>query len=267
MKGIINFVRRRRADRELDQEFEAHLEEKVADLMDSGMLEREARQRARREFGNVCVHSEISRDIWKWVWLETLLQDLRYGARVLRKNPGFASVAVATLALRIAVKTTIFSVVSGWMLKKPSVADPDGVVMVVSTHAAPAVDFLAWRNANHVFDSMAAADAYHDFSLTGAGEPERLSGMRVYRELLLDAGGIRISGAYIPARRRPARARACGCADLRPLAAAVWIRSARHWKDSGSRWRETALPLRRGQYRCSGPSRSAPQRSAPQTRG
>jgi len=82
------------------------------------------------------------------------------------------------------VNTTIFSLVSGWLLKKPAVADPDRVVMVVSTNApralergwVSAIDFLAWRDANHVFDSLAAAAAYHNFSLTGAGEPERLSG-------------------------------------------------------------------------------------------
>jgi len=212
MKWIVNFVRRRRADRELDQELAAHLEEKVDDLMDAGMPEREARQQARREFGNVARCTEISREVWAWVWLETLLQDLRYGARTLHKNPGFAVVAVATLALGIAVNTTVFSVVSGWMLKKPAVADPDRVVMVVSTHAAtalergwvPAVDFLAWRDANHAFDSLAAADAYHDFSLTGTGEPERLSGMRVTANYFRTLGVSALVGrTFSPGEDRP----------------------------------------------------------------
>jgi len=212
MKWSINFVRRRRADRELDREVEAHLEEKVADLMDSGMPEREARQQARREFGNVAGYTEMSREVWKWVWLETLMQDLRYAARMLRKNPGFASVAVATLALGIGVNTTIFSVVSGWILKKPPVADPDRVVVVVSTNAAkavergwaPAVDFLAWRDANQVFDSLAAADAYHDFSLTGAGEPERLLGMRVTANYFRTLGVSAYLGrTFLPGEDQP----------------------------------------------------------------
>src|SRR5438445_5133784 len=132
MKWILDFILRRREDRELAQEVATHLEEKVADLMESGMSEREARYKARREFGNVALYKEISREVWGWSWLEALLQDLRYGVRMLRKNPGFTLVAATTLALGIAVNTTIFSLVSGWLLKKPAVADPDRVVMVVS---------------------------------------------------------------------------------------------------------------------------------------
>src|SRR5215467_6513685 len=171
MKWILNFVRRRRVDSELAQEVESHLEEKVADLMEGGMPEREAREKANREFGNMTLYREISREVWGWTWLETLLQDLHYSARMLRKNPGFTFVATATLALGIAVNSTIFSVVSGWLLKPPAVADPERVVTVVSTNAkrhleweeVSAVDFLAWRTANHVFENLAAADVDHGF--------------------------------------------------------------------------------------------------------
>ena len=156
-------------------------------MIDAGLAPDEARYRAQREFGNTVLVSEASRDLWGWVWLETLVQDLRYGVRMLRKNPGFTFVATATLALGIAVNSSIFSLISAWWLKKPAVADPDRVVAVVATNPArvvergrsSAVDFLAWRKANHVFADLAAADPYHDFSLTGAGEPERLTGMRV----------------------------------------------------------------------------------------
>ena len=187
MKWILNIVRRRQVDRELAQEVESHIEEKVAELMDSGMPEREARQKANREFGNVVRYKEISREVWSWVWLETLWQDVRYGARMLRKNPGFTCVATATLALGIAVNSSIFSTISGCLLKKPAVTNPDRVVAVVATDPAralergriSAVDFLAWRKANHVFRDLSAAAPFHDFSLTGSGEPERVPGMRV----------------------------------------------------------------------------------------
>jgi len=160
-----------------------HLEMKA----DAGGGNKDARYAARRQFGNPMLLREQSREMWGWVWLETLMQDLRYGARMLRKNPGFTFVATATLALGIAVNSSIFSVISGWLLKKPNIADPDRAVAVVATNPKRAVergrisaaDFLAWRPANHVFADLAAADPYHDFSLTGGGEPERLTGMRV----------------------------------------------------------------------------------------
>jgi putative ABC transport system permease protein len=186
-RGLLFVVRRRKLSRDLGEEIAQHIESKTRKLMETGLTPDEARYRAQREFGNTVLVSEVSRDMWGWVWLETLVQDLRYGARMLHKNPGFTAVAVSTLALGIAVNSAIFSVISGWLLKKPPVADPDRAVVVVSTNAAkalergwvPAVDYLAWRDANQVFDGLAAAEVYHDFNLTGASEPERLSGMRV----------------------------------------------------------------------------------------
>ena len=183
VRKLLFLIRRRRFDRELEEEMRVHLEMKAR----AGGGTEEARYAARRQFGNATLLREISRDTWGWNWLESLVQDLRYGARMLRKNPGFTAVAASTLALGIAVNTTIFSVVSGWLLKKPPVSDPDRVVMVVSNNArlalermhVPPVDFLAWKDANHVFQSLAAAEGNRDFSLTGTGEPERLAGMRV----------------------------------------------------------------------------------------
>ena len=86
MKSILSLFRRARLDRDLAQELEAHLEEKVDDLVEGGLPEAEAREQAKREFGNPIIYREISREVWGWVWLETLLQDLRYGVRTLRKE-------------------------------------------------------------------------------------------------------------------------------------------------------------------------------------
>jgi hypothetical protein len=68
--------------------------------------------------------------------METLLQDVRFGLRMLRKNPGFTAVAVVTLALGIAVNTTIFSAVNGWMLRRPRIKDPARVVIILTTDPA-----------------------------------------------------------------------------------------------------------------------------------
>ena len=122
--------------------------------------------------------------------MSTLLQDLKYGLRMLAKNPGFTAVAVITLGLGIAANTAIFSVVSGVLLRKPPVRDPDRVMMVLSIdrakgwadspeHPVSAPDFLDWRKDTKTFEEMAAIAPWADFTLTGHDEPEHVAGMRV----------------------------------------------------------------------------------------
>ncbi len=173
---------------DLSEEIQEHLEEKIEELVAGGMSRKEATYAARREFGNVTLTEEDSRTVWRWAAIEDFFMDVRFGARMLRKNPGFAAVAIVTLALGIAANSTIFSMVSGWMLRPPSIKDPGRVVMVFSTNPAKGSgwdqnpvsvpDFVAWRGQNHSFEDMAASE-WDDFALTGKGEPERLSGLRV----------------------------------------------------------------------------------------
>jgi putative ABC transport system permease protein len=122
--------------------------------------------------------------------MSTVLQDLRYGFRMLAKNPGFTAVAVLTLALGIGANTAIFSGISGVLLRKPPVRDPDRVLMVLSTnrakgwgfgpeHPASAPDFLDWRQQSRSFEEMAAIKPWGDFNLTGQGDPRRVAGTRV----------------------------------------------------------------------------------------
>src|SRR5215471_10055841 len=115
MNWIQQLFSRRRLYGDLSQEIREHLEEKIDELVESGMSREEAAYAARREFGNVSSIEESGREVWSWP-VEDFLIDVRFGARMLRKNPGFTAVAVVTLALGIAVNTTIFSAVNGLML-------------------------------------------------------------------------------------------------------------------------------------------------------
>lgn len=116
--------------------------------------------------------------------METILQDLRYGLRQLRKNPGFTLVAVLTLALGIAVNATMFSLVSAFLLRRPPGLEPERVAVVSSVDPAQGFqadttpvsvpNYLAWREANHVFADMAASDEYRIVTLTSQNQSEAI---------------------------------------------------------------------------------------------
>src|SRR6201984_57853 len=188
MTWLKQLFSRRRLYGDLSEEIQEHLEEKIEELVANGMSRKEASAAARREFGNVRLTEEDSRAVWRWAAIEDLFMDVRFGVRMLRKNPGFAAVAIVTLALGIAANTTIFSAVNGWMLRPPTIKDPGRVVMILSTDPAKGgygwdqnpvsvPDFVAWRQQSQAFEDMAASQG-NDFALTGEGEPERLPGAR-----------------------------------------------------------------------------------------
>ncbi len=120
------------------EDIENHIEEKAADLMEGGMPEREARLRARREFGNVALSIEDSRAVWGWVRMERLLQDLRHGIRLMARNPGFTAVVVLSLALGIGANTAIFTVTDALLVKSLPVEKPEQLLV-----------FADWDDALH----------------------------------------------------------------------------------------------------------------------
>src|SRR5947208_17072603 len=103
MNWLKQLVSRRRLYGDLSEEIREHLEEKVEGLVRNGMSRKDAESAARREFGNVTLMEENARDVWRWPYVENLLNDLRYGFRLLRNNPGFHVVAHLILALEVRV--------------------------------------------------------------------------------------------------------------------------------------------------------------------
>ena len=123
--------RRRQREDELDEEIQSHLRMAAQERIEQGETAEQARTSAVREFGNVALVKEVTRAIWGFGWLETIMQDLRYGLRMLRRNPGFTAVAVVTLALGIGANTAIFSVMNVMLLRALPVRAPQELVEFV----------------------------------------------------------------------------------------------------------------------------------------
>ena len=120
---IQTLLRRKQAGVLLDEELRFHLEREIAENVAHGMSAEEARFAALRTFGNPALLREQARETWSWGWLESLLRDLRYGIRTLRRTPGFAVIAIVVMALGIGANVALFTVVRNVLLKPlPSVA-------------------------------------------------------------------------------------------------------------------------------------------------
>jgi hypothetical protein len=173
--------RRQQRDEELDEEVQAHLQMAAQERMERGETAEQARASAIREFGNVALIKEMTRDTWGFRWLEEFLQDLRYGLRQLRRNPGFTTVCVITLALGIGANTAIFSVVSAVLFRALPFKNADRLVVVWENnrkqgwdrHPVEGERFFEWVRQNHAFEEMAASNSI-DMNLSDSAEAERI---------------------------------------------------------------------------------------------
>jgi hypothetical protein len=121
---------RHRMEKQLEAELQFHLEQQIADKMRAGITESEARRSARLEFGGLDQVKEECRDARGTRWLETLLEDARFGVRTLWRSPAFTAVAVLTLALGIGANTAVFTVVNGVLLRPLPFPEPENLFLI-----------------------------------------------------------------------------------------------------------------------------------------
>ena len=181
-------IRKQGTEHELDSELRFHLEQRAADLVESGATREEANRRARLEFGGVEGIKEECRESRRVHLVETLLQDVRYGLRMLRRNPGFALVAILTLALGIGANTAIFSVVNGVLLNPLPYPHPEQLITLHESKpnfqygSVSYPNFRDWQKNNRVFSSIAISRPT-GFSLTGMGDAEQLTALFITTDL------------------------------------------------------------------------------------
>ncbi|HUJ31981.1 MAG TPA: ABC transporter permease [Candidatus Acidoferrum sp.] len=183
------FFRRHRVDEELSREIDAHIEIETEQNIARGMSPEEARYAARRKLGST---RRIREDVYSMNtvgFLETLLQDLKYGLRVLRRSPGFTAVTVLTLALGIGANTAIFSIVDAVFLRPLPFPHSDRIFVVdrvgnrFGGHSLSMPMFLAWRRDSQMFEHFALVSWQGPESLSGdSGEPERIRSIGVSTE-------------------------------------------------------------------------------------
>ncbi len=179
MKWLPSFGFQRRK-RELQEEIDAHLQMAIADRVARGETAETARQAAAREFGNIPLVQDVTRQMWGGGWFEQIGRDVRYALRQLRKSPGFTITATAMLAVAICANSTVFSWIDGTMLRPiPGARDTDDLVSLQRgernfspTPPFSYLDYRDLREQNHTFTGILAY--HHDWiTLTGGALPER----------------------------------------------------------------------------------------------
>ena len=126
---IQRFCRRRRYS-ELSQSIREHLDETIEELVDNGMTREDAARAARRQFGNVALLEERSREVWQWPTIESVWADVKFALRQLRRSPGFTIVSLLTLALGIGANTAVYSIIQAVLLHPLPYHDPNRLMLL-----------------------------------------------------------------------------------------------------------------------------------------
>ncbi|MGB6525008.1 MAG: ABC transporter permease, partial [Candidatus Acidiferrales bacterium] len=213
--AVRNWWRKRRAEAELDEEVRGYVEMVADEKVKRGLTASEARREAKMEAGGIEQVKERTREVRAGHFIETLWQDLRFGARMLRKNPGFTIVAVLTLALGIGANTAIFSVVESVLLRLLPYDHPESLIEIWNTYL-PVVplgglspgDFQDWRRTATTVSEMAGYSwIQQGVNLTGDGDPQRVQVSYATSNLFPMLGVKPVAGRlFVPEEDRPGSA-------------------------------------------------------------
>jgi predicted permease len=230
LSRLTSVFRSRKLDQDLEDELRSHLEMRAEDNIEAGMSEGEARQEAARKFGNPTLVHEYARQTHLATWLETMLQDIRYAMRTLRKSPAFTLVAVSSLALGIGLNTAVFSLIDTLLFRRVKLVDTERLVSLYRVSAKgegprgwfpyPVIQQL--RDSNHVFAGMAAS-TMSGFSVSFDGAPPQMV-----------SGGFYSDNYYALLGVQPWLGRAFTPQDDQPGAAPVAMISYDYWQDNFS---------------------------------
>jgi putative ABC transport system permease protein len=201
MRWYQRFFRRELTEKHLDAELRFHLEQQIADYISAGMKPEEAQRRARLEFGGLDQAKEKCRDVGAGQLVEALIQDIRYGLRMLARNPGFTAVAVLTLALGIGANTAIFRIVNAALLRPLPFEDSARLVLLhegLPKAGFPKMSFsppdlVVFAREQKTFSELGAFLNEHK-DISGQGEPDRVIVSRISATLFPMLGAQPVLG-------------------------------------------------------------------------
>ena len=206
LSRAIGAFRPNRLDDDLRAQIDGHIAEATDEYVALGVPPAAARRRAMRDFGGVARVEEQYRDV-QGAWLRDLTKDVRYGARTLRRNPGFTAVAMVSLAIGIGANTTIFSLVNSLLLRPRPIADPERVVELYTGERGESVEGTSYPS---YLDFAIAAASSPDWRPTASGSTgsamgqaaSSRSGASSYRPTISTCSGCRSPrGAALPPKR------------------------------------------------------------------
>ncbi|MGH9401388.1 MAG: ADOP family duplicated permease [Terriglobia bacterium] len=211
------FWRRKRTQSDFSEELQAHLALEADRLRAEGLSDEEARAAARRNLGNLTQAKERFYESHRWLWLDILIQDVRYGLRQLRRNPGFTAIAIITLALGIGANTAIFSMINGILLDAMPYQQPQRLYVVCeNVQVGPKLymgdvdnggDFALWKRDCRSFAGIAALEPVND-NLDLGSTAVQIHGTRGSANLFSILGvGPMLGRSFLPEEDQPGRNR------------------------------------------------------------